>query len=416
MTLFPRGLELPPPGTNYIAIIKPTLAGVLIAHSFTVILIPLLIALLYLSTPRGRRKPIFILNVITISLAFTTGVLLDYRGIRTILSPDNPPELAYNLVVGVFGSVQYILIDTILLLRLLAVYPRAYIGTRRYIALITLPVLLKLARVINLFIFISVLVKATRNPATASLRVSQVCFYVFSLETGIAEQRKWVAESINVTNFVVPTLFSVAQIIVVYRGVTYVAINDIVLANTSTAVVLVVFATVWAGSSHWQRATKASGQGEESSEQGGVTSNIIFHPRSLQSLTEGGIDEALPVERSSESREGIAEKAIQKFSHWVNDVTSVEVARYTRGLTNRIIINCLKHNVSNVRVIAIAVISYRMKRSFVFWKTLIEEFQNKLEDSLYDGNYQVEVSDCTSDLKSSYEGGSKLEALAEEVC
>lgn len=173
-SLFPRALELPPPGTNYIAIIQPTLAGVPIAHSFTVVLIPLLIALLYLSTPRGRRKPIFILNVITISLAFTTGVLLDYRGIRTILSPDNPPELAYNLVVGVFGSVQYILIDTILLLRLLAVYPLAYIGTRRYIALITLPVLLKLARVINLFIFIGVLVKATRNPATASLRVSQV--------------------------------------------------------------------------------------------------------------------------------------------------------------------------------------------------------------------------------------------------
>ncbi|PBL02843.1 hypothetical protein ARMGADRAFT_981710 [Armillaria gallica] len=350
VTLFPRALELPPPGTNYIAIIKPTLAGVLIAHSFTVILVPLLIALLYLSTPRGRRKPIFILNVITISLAFTTGVLLDYRGIRTILSPDNPPELAYNLVVGVFGSVQYILIDTILLLRLLAVYPLAYIGTRRYIGLITLPVLLKLARVINLFIFISVLVKATRNPATASLRVSQVwlqapylkiewcmqlvdnmyasIFFLWRLvlrsrENGspspsivssstisFTERLKilfWIA----VTNFVVPTLFSVAQIIIVYRGVTYVAINDVVLANTSTAVILVVFATVWAGSSHWKRATKVSRQTGESLEQGGVTSNIIFHPRSLQSLTEGGIDEVLPAEGSSEcvSREGCAEKA-----------------------------------------------------------------------------------------------------------
>ncbi|KAK0243059.1 hypothetical protein EDD85DRAFT_762218 [Armillaria nabsnona] len=339
--LFPRALELPPPGTNYIAIIKPTFAGVLIAHSFTVTLIPLLIALLYLSTPRGRRKPIFILNVITISLAFTTGVLLDYRGIRTILSPDNPPELAYDLVVGVFGSVQYILIDTILLLRLLAVYPLAYIGTRRYIGLITLPVLLKLARVINLFIFIGVLVEATRNPATASLWVSQVWLqapylkieWCMQLVDNILVLRSRESESpspsmvssstisfterlkilfwIAVTNFVVPTLFSVAQIIIVYRGVTYVAINDIVLANTSTAVILVVFATVWTGSSHWQRATKVSRQTGESLEQGGITSNIIFHPRSLQSLTEGGIDEVLPAEGSSEciSREGCAEKA-----------------------------------------------------------------------------------------------------------
>ncbi|KAK0206819.1 hypothetical protein DFS33DRAFT_1381914 [Desarmillaria ectypa] len=344
VSLLPRAIKLPPSGTNYIVIIKPTLTGVLIAHSFTVILIPLLIALLYLSTPRGRHTPIFILNIITISLAFTTGVLLDYRGIRTILSPENPPQLAYNLVVGVFGSVQYILVDTILLLRLLAVYPRAYIGIRRYIALITLPVLLKVARVINLFVFISVLVEATRNPATASLRVSQVWLQapylkiewctqlvdnmyastlflwrlvlrsresgspspsmVSSSTMSFTERLKilfWIA----VTNFVLPTLFSVAQIIIVYRGVSYVAINDVVLANTSTAVILVAFATVWAGSSHLQRATKASSEAGGSSEQEGVTSNIIFHPRSLGSLTGGGIDEV----GLSECGEGYAEKA-----------------------------------------------------------------------------------------------------------
>ena len=48
-----------------------------------------------------------------------------------------------------------------------------------------------------------------------------------------------------------PVLFSLAQIIVVYRDVNILIITDIVLINTSIAVIGVVFATVWAGTAHW---------------------------------------------------------------------------------------------------------------------------------------------------------------------
>lgn len=75
--------NLPPPGTNYIAVIQPTLNGIFIAHSFTVILLPLVIALFYFSSPRSRRTPIFILNLITIILAIIVGVILDYRGVSS---------------------------------------------------------------------------------------------------------------------------------------------------------------------------------------------------------------------------------------------------------------------------------------------------------------------------------------------
>jgi hypothetical protein len=46
-------------------------------------------------------------------------------------------------------------------------------------------------------------------------------------------------------------LFSLAQIIVVFQNVDVMIVNDIVLVNTSIAVIGVVFATVWAGTSHW---------------------------------------------------------------------------------------------------------------------------------------------------------------------
>ena len=57
----------------------------------------------------------------------------------------------------------------------------------------------------------------------------------------------WVAA----TNFVVPVLFSLVQIIVVFHEVNVLVVNDIVLVNTSIAVIGVVFATVWAGTTQW---------------------------------------------------------------------------------------------------------------------------------------------------------------------
>jgi uncharacterized membrane protein YccC len=71
----------PPPVTNYLAVIKPPLDGILIGHTFTIILIPLLIALFYFSTASSRKHPIFILNVVTLMLALAVGGLLDARSV-----------------------------------------------------------------------------------------------------------------------------------------------------------------------------------------------------------------------------------------------------------------------------------------------------------------------------------------------
>lgn len=49
------------------------------------------------------------------------------------------------------------------------------------------------------------------------------------------------------SNFLIPSVFSIAQLIVVYRNVNVLIVNEIVLVNTMLAVFGVVFATVWAG-------------------------------------------------------------------------------------------------------------------------------------------------------------------------
>lgn len=52
---------------------------------------------------------------------------------------------------------------------------------------------------------------------------------------------------IALSNFIIPSLFSIVQLIIVYRNVNIVVVNEIILVNTMLAVFGVVFATVWVG-------------------------------------------------------------------------------------------------------------------------------------------------------------------------
>jgi len=258
----------------------------IIGHTFTIILIPLLAALFYFSSRASRRHPIFILNVVTIMLALAVGGLLDARAYRAILFPANPPPLSWNIAIGVLGAVQSILVDTILLLRLVSVYPKSYLGPPRFYLLITLPILLKGLRIGNLIAFIKALADATKNPMTANLLIAKIwesasylkiewfsqlfdnsyASGLFLLRLGLRNRFQARVDSrsstssftkkikglmyIAVSNFVFPVLFSLVQIIIVFREVNLVVVNDVVLVNTSIAVIGVVFATVWAGSGH----------------------------------------------------------------------------------------------------------------------------------------------------------------------
>ncbi|KIY52632.1 hypothetical protein FISHEDRAFT_26213, partial [Fistulina hepatica ATCC 64428] len=133
-----------------VASIKPSLTALLIGHSFTVVYIPLAICLFYFSTARSRKTPIFLANAFNIIFAITVGIVDDYRAVCVYPSSSariNAPP------IGVLGAFQSIIVDTILLLRLVAVYPRRSVGLRAFVLLVTLPVLLKVARVINISLF-----------------------------------------------------------------------------------------------------------------------------------------------------------------------------------------------------------------------------------------------------------------------
>ncbi|KAF8551394.1 hypothetical protein OG21DRAFT_286145 [Imleria badia] len=272
-----------PPALDPNAIIHPSLNSVMIGHTFLTLLLPLLIALFYFSTPQSRRRPIFILNVMAIILAFTVGVMIDALAIHSILSPQDPWPPSVNIAIGFIGSFQSILVDLTLLVRLISVHPLSHLGLTRFALLTTLPILLKAARVVNLIIFIKVLVDAARGPlgpeniavawATKPyLKIEWSAQMVDNAYASLAflwtirdmgnglgvtsnihptrvtfSQRMRTLSRIALSNFIIPTLFSIAQLVVVYRSVNVVVVNEIILVNTMLAVFGVVFATLWAG-------------------------------------------------------------------------------------------------------------------------------------------------------------------------
>ncbi|KAI0069081.1 hypothetical protein BV25DRAFT_1834137 [Artomyces pyxidatus] len=261
----------------------PALHNIFISHTFLVLFFPLMVALWYYSNDFTRRQPVFILNVINLLLGITVAIMLDWRAVHSILVPIGN-TLVFDIAIGLLGTIQSIFVDTILLIRIISVYPRSVVGNFRFARLIAVPVVLKLLRIINLIVFIVILNRDAQRPNAALLvqmewanspclkiewlaqvidvtYASSVFLYKIYLHRrdrrtllgpGNADSSSfgnrlrglfWIA----CTNFVFPAILSLAQVIIVYRSVNYAVINAVVLANTDLAVLGVVFASVWAG-------------------------------------------------------------------------------------------------------------------------------------------------------------------------
>ncbi|KAG8218073.1 hypothetical protein J3R82DRAFT_3575 [Butyriboletus roseoflavus] len=271
--------------TSLNGIIHPALNSLMIGHTFLTLLIPLVVSLFYFSTSQSRHRPLFILNIAAIFLAFVQGVLIDGFAVHTVLEPLNPWPLAFNIIIGFISVSQSIVIDLALLVRLISVYPLIHVGPVRFVLIIAIPVLLKLTRVINIFLFTKVMVDAMNGPnAAVTMGVAYATKPYLKIEwaaqmidntyaslaflSKISHQvnqrvltgasRSTLAERmrtlfrIALTNFLVPTMFSIAQFVCVYRNVDPMILNQLVLVNTMVATFGVAFATVWAGKTRRQ--------------------------------------------------------------------------------------------------------------------------------------------------------------------
>jgi hypothetical protein len=163
----------PPPGMNYIAAIQPSIVFLMIGTIWTGILLPLMVALFFFSSKDTRRQPIFILNVLSLSLGFLLGIFnactevshlichlfcepladKDMDQIHGMLSPLQPWSSANSLVFTILTGYIPWLVEMILVVRLLAVYPYSTTPKRLWFFIFIPLLLLKIARFVNMTIF-----------------------------------------------------------------------------------------------------------------------------------------------------------------------------------------------------------------------------------------------------------------------
>jgi hypothetical protein len=179
-----------PPGMNfYIAAIQPSIVFLMIGTIWTGILLPLMVALFFFSSKDTRRKPIFILNVLSLSLGFLLGIFnayiqvshlkrhsfcehladKDMDQIHTMLFPLQPWSSANNLVFTILTGYTPLLVETILVVRLLAVYPYSTTPKRLWFFIFIPLLLLKIARFVNFTIFTVECDALLRSPSSGDL-------------------------------------------------------------------------------------------------------------------------------------------------------------------------------------------------------------------------------------------------------
>ncbi|KAK0245434.1 hypothetical protein EDD85DRAFT_943862 [Armillaria nabsnona] len=125
MSSTPTSYPPPPPGLNYLAVIRPSLKLLLLCSAWSSVLIPLLFTLFSFSSKSLRRTPIFMLNVASIIMGLALGVLAYYHGmsVTTMLSPEMTIAGTTVIVQTIFINGLPLFTESILVLRVLTIYP-----------------------------------------------------------------------------------------------------------------------------------------------------------------------------------------------------------------------------------------------------------------------------------------------------
>ncbi|KAJ6481234.1 hypothetical protein C8R47DRAFT_1284270 [Mycena vitilis] len=279
---------------GYVEGIRPAFAFILIPPIFSAMLVPLLIMLFALSTPQSRRGPIFILNVISISLGILLGALSAHLAMESILFPFTGISVTEDVVFTVLDVWLSWLTEAILLVRIAVAFPQAQLPL-----LLAFPIAIKIGRAVIAILFSvqwtrKILAGGAVNQFAIIQSLNLVWFksgfvlelvdngYVSGLflwrlakgghlfdgskigrYTSRSERRSYASKLqslfwIASTNFVFPLIFSVSQIITIFMGKVILSAS-LSTVNVYVAIISTVFATIWSSTASFEAATGYAG-------------------------------------------------------------------------------------------------------------------------------------------------------------
>ncbi|KAJ7479296.1 hypothetical protein FB451DRAFT_1241185 [Mycena latifolia] len=265
---------------GYAHAMRPAVAFILIATAFGSLLIPLMILLFALSTPQTRRKPIFILNVLSVGLGILTAALAAHQSIQSILSSFKPVPIAETLVYLILFQWTPWVAESVLLVRIAVVFSR-----KRLPLLLAFPVMVKIARAVLTIIFCVKWATLVLRGLSAELNILDIfprwlfgapfflelfdnsyVSFLFLWRLGLPSQSSFIEGTavgrvsfsksnqsyasklqtlfwIAATNFVFPLIFGVIEIITLFRGTDIVLPVAVNIVNAYVTIICTVFAT-----------------------------------------------------------------------------------------------------------------------------------------------------------------------------
>ncbi|KAJ6556837.1 hypothetical protein DFH09DRAFT_1164581 [Mycena vulgaris] len=283
---------------GFVNAIRLAITFILIATVFGSMLLPLLILLFALSTPDARRRPIFILNVLSVSLGIIAAGLVIHLMVNSILSPFAGINTTGTLAYIVLEMWKPWFAEAVLLVRIAIVFPRSKLPL-----LLVFPIIIKTARVVLDIIFSVQWAKrlSSSDPGNNFLVLNELPSWllrtVFFLElfdnlyisslflwklrlqrqarlsegsaiesvapgdskqsyTSKLQRLFWIAT----TNFIFPLIFGVIQIITIFVGNDPVLSTSFQMTNTYVAIISTVFATIWSSTTSFKEAMATPSQ------------------------------------------------------------------------------------------------------------------------------------------------------------
>lgn len=276
------------PGTivdQYVASIEPAFVVLLANTAFSASLFTLFVVLLALSTKESRRRVVFRLNVLAICIVLTMGVLVGFGDGKIVLNKLGQLSQGTFIASMAFTVFPPLLSDSILLTRLLALYPLSSTRPVTLLKIFTFPLCVKCARVVVLTLFVNGYANALRagsgnpwfrNPYLISEWTMQIAdnaysvsFFLYNLRIRTSSIKRGGLPArirqifyISVANFVFPLMFNIVLIICSTTDSSYTLGVLLLLINNYITVMGVLCATVWFSRSEWVQTRSEPSSGD----------------------------------------------------------------------------------------------------------------------------------------------------------
>ncbi|KAI6032522.1 hypothetical protein EDC04DRAFT_2232626 [Pisolithus marmoratus] len=267
----------------FVNTIHPSFDYILATTASTACVFTLFAVLCALSTKESRCRLAFRLNALAICLVLMTSILTGLTNGKAIVDPFNPVSTSVYLASIVFTIFPPLLYDSMLLIRLFALYPLFNTPLATLLRISAFPFCVKCARVVVLTLFLSDFVRTAttegltlaatstwfHNPYLISEWAMQIAdnaysvsFFLYRLHgcTKLIRSARGIAERvrqifyISVANFVFPLIFNIILIISIMTDRSQTNGALLMLINNYVTILGVQCATLWfSGSREWVR-------------------------------------------------------------------------------------------------------------------------------------------------------------------